>query len=78
MGGLIAAAHAHHHMCEQLFLQPPANRTEAVLHDLFRAVWLKRKDKYMEELFPTVDQQRAFGLAGLKLLSNYYKVRPTP
>jgi hypothetical protein len=59
----------------QLYDRPAGQRSEAELHDLFRAVWLKLKDKYVEEIFPTVEQQRSFGQAGLKLLSNYYKVR---
>jgi len=58
----------------QLYDLPPENRTEEVLHNLFRAVWLKKKDKYLEELFPSVDKQREFGLEGLRLLSNYFRV----
>lgn len=64
-----------HDALDMLYEQPPANRTEAVVHDIFRSVWLKKKDRYIDELFPTLEQQRAFGLVGLKLLSNYYKVR---
>jgi hypothetical protein len=64
-----------HDALDELFAQPPDKRNKDVLHDLFRSVWLKKKEKYVEELFPTVESQRAFGLAGLKLLSNYFKVR---
>ncbi len=63
-----------HDALDELFAQPPDKRNKHVLHDLFRSIWLKKKDKYVEELFPTVESQRAFGLAGLKLLSNYFKV----
>jgi len=63
-----------HDALDELFAQPPEKRNKDVLHDLFRSVWLKKKDKYVKALFPTVESQRAFGLAGLKLLSNYFKV----
>lgn len=44
------------------------------VHDLFRAVWLEKKNKYEKDLFPTVDMQREFGLQGLALLSKYFGV----
>ncbi|TFJ83984.1 hypothetical protein NSK_005079 [Nannochloropsis salina CCMP1776] len=62
-----------HDALDELFSQPPEKRSKEVLHDIFRAVWLKRRDKYLE-LFPSTEDQRAFGMAGLKLLSNYLKV----
>jgi hypothetical protein len=58
----------------QLFDEPPENRTETTLHNLFRSVWLKQKAAYEATLFPTVPEQRDFGLEGLRLLSNYFRV----
>ena len=58
----------------QLYDLPPEERTEEVLHNLFRGVWLKQRDKYQQEIFPSIEQQRQFGLEGLRLLSNYFRV----
>lgn len=61
----------------QLYELPPSHRTKDRLHNLFRAVWKRQKAQYEEALFPTEDMQREFGLEGLRLLDNYFRVRPS-
>jgi hypothetical protein len=47
------------------------------LHELFRKAFVQGRPKYAADLFPTLEQQREFGLEGLRLLENYYKVKGT-
>lgn len=62
---------------QQLYEQDPQNRTVDTLHELFRKAFVQGRPKYAADLFPTLEQQREFGLEGLRLLENYYKVQGT-
>ena len=63
---------AVHQALEDLFELPKEDRDTEKLHNLFRAAWTKvrRTDEY-HGLFSSVDEEREWGVDGLKLLNNY-------
>ncbi len=63
---------AVHQALEDLFELPKEDRDTEKLHNLFRAAWTKvrRTDEY-HSLFSSVDEEREWGVDGLKLLNNY-------
>ena len=63
---------AVHQALEDLFELPKEDRDTEKLHNLFRAAWTKvrRTDEY-HNLFSSVDEEREWGVDGLKLLNNY-------
>jgi putative RecB family exonuclease len=61
-----------HLALERLFLEPAANRTPERLYDLFREAWAELKPEEFPELFPSVDEERAWGIESLHLLADYF------
>lgn len=66
---------AAHTALEQLFDLDPDERDAERLYDLFRAAWteMRGRDEY-RELFSSVDDERAWGVASMELLRNYFSV----
>tara|TARA_B000000565_G_C23709541_1_gene349058 strand:- start:10 stop:984 length:975 start_codon:yes stop_codon:yes gene_type:complete len=63
---------AVHQALEDLFELPKEDRDTEKLHNLFRAAWTKvRRTDEHHNLFSSVDEEREWGLDGLKLLNNY-------
>jgi len=66
-----------HDALQKLFDLDPLKRTEAVLHDLFRASWskMRKTERYMT-LFSEGerDAEREWGLESLALLSDYFEL----
>ena len=62
-----------HLALERLFDLPAAERTPERLYDLFRQSWteLRTEDEYAE-LFSDKDEERAWGVESLAVLSNYF------
>lgn len=63
---------AVHQALEDLFELPKEDRDTEKLHNLFRAAWTKvRRTDEHHSLFSSVDEEREWGVDGLKLLNNY-------
>ena len=63
---------AVHQALEDLFELPKEDRDTEKLHNLFRAAWTKvRHTDEHHNLFSSVDEEREWGVDGLKLLNNY-------
>lgn len=61
-----------HQALEDLFDLPKNDRTLEKLHDLFRNAWTKvRGNDDHFDLFDSVEEERDWGIDGLKLLNNY-------
>ena len=61
-----------HQALEDLFDLPSDERTTEKLHNLFREAWTKvRGNDEHHNLFSSIDEERDWGLEGLKLLNNY-------
>jgi len=61
-----------HQALEDLFDLPSDERTTEKLHDLFREAWTKvRGNDEHHNLFSSIEEERDWGLEGLKLLNNY-------
>ena len=61
-----------HQALEDLFELPKEDRDTEKLHNLFRAAWTKvRRTDEHHNLFSSVDEEREWGVDGLKLLNNY-------
>lgn len=64
-----------HLALQRLFDLEATRRTPEMLYDLFRQAWTEvRADEEYSGLFPTVDEERAWGLESLTLLANYFTV----
>ena len=64
-----------HKALEELFNLPQSERTTERLHNIFRNTWTKvRKNDNYYKLFKSVEEERDWGVDGLKLLSNYMKI----
>lgn len=64
-----------HLALQRLFDRPAEERTPDALYDLFRQAWAEvRTSEEFAGLFPTVDDERAWGLESLELLANYFTV----
>src|SRR5690606_20239276 len=60
---------------QRLFELPSLHRTPSRLFDLFREAWTElRGEEDYRELFPSVDEERKWGLESMKLLANYFGV----
>ena len=72
----LARGIAAHEALEKIFDEPPLERDEAKLHDLFRAAWSAlRKEPRYEELFAGDRKaERAWGLESLDTLSAYFEL----
>lgn len=64
-----------HLALQRLFDDPVEERTPERLYDLFRAAWTEiRGDEEFEDLFPTTDDEREWGLESMSLLANYFSI----
>ena len=64
-----------HQALEDLFDLPNNERTTEKLHDLFRNAWTKvRNNDEHHNLFSSIEEEREWGLDGLKLLNNYMNI----
>ena len=64
-----------HQALEDLFDLPKEERSTEKLHNLFRDAWTKvRSTDEHHHLFSTVDEERDWGVDGLKLLNNYMSI----
>jgi putative RecB family exonuclease len=63
-----------HLALQWLFDDPAAQRTPKRLYDLFRKAWAELKPVDYPDLFTTVEDERAWGIESLGILSNYFDV----
>ena len=64
-----------HQALEDLFDLPKEERNIEKLHNLFREAWTKvRGTDEHHDLFSTVEEEREWGVDGLKLLNNYMTI----
>ena len=64
-----------HQALEDLYDLPQSERTTEKLHNLFREAWTKvRSNDEHHNLFETVEEERDWGVDGLKLLNNYMQI----
>lgn len=63
-----------HLALQRLFDLPAQQRTPNTLYDLFRAAWAEIRGTEFEGLFESVEEERAWGLESLELLSNYFSI----
>ncbi|MDA9607278.1 PD-(D/E)XK nuclease family protein [Candidatus Actinomarina] len=64
-----------HQALEDLFDLPQPERTTEKLHNLFRDAWTKvRSNDEHHNLFESVEEERDWGVDGLKLLNNYMQI----
>ena len=64
-----------HQALEDLFDLPQSERTTEKLHNLFRDAWTKvRSNDEHHDLFESVEEERDWGVDGLKLLNNYMQI----
>ncbi len=64
-----------HQALEDLYDLPSEERDLDTLHNLFREAWTKvRNNDEHHNLFNTVEEEREWGLDGLKLLNNYMTI----
>ena len=64
-----------HQALEDLFDLPKEDRNIEKLHNLFREAWTKvRSTDEHHDLFSTVEEEREWGVDGLKLLNNYMTI----
>jgi len=64
-----------HQALEDLFDLKPVERNTEKLHNLFREAWTKvRGNDEHHNLFSSVEEEREWGLDGLKLLNNYMSI----
>ncbi len=64
-----------HQALEDLYDLPSEERDLDTLHNLFREAWTKvRNNDEHHNLFDTVEEEREWGLDGLKLLNNYMTI----
>lgn len=64
-----------HLALQRLYDRSPAERSPERLYDLFREAWseLRATDEYAG-LFPTVEEERRWGMESLELLANYFTI----
>jgi len=63
-----------HLALERLFSEPAPRRTPDRLYDLFREAWAELKPAEFPDLFSSVDDERAWGIESLQLLSDYFRM----
>ncbi|HKX74365.1 MAG TPA: PD-(D/E)XK nuclease family protein [Acidimicrobiia bacterium] len=64
-----------HLALQRLYDLPPAERTADRLYDLFREAWSElRSAPEFEGLFPSVEDERQWGIESLALLANYLAI----
>lgn len=63
-----------HLALQRLFDLPAERRTPEALFDLFREAWAEVRSTEFKDMFPTITEERHWGLQGLELLANYFSV----
>lgn len=63
-----------HLALQRLFDRPAEQRTPEALYDLFREAWSELRIEEYEGLFPSIEDERSWGLESLELLANYFSV----
>lgn len=63
-----------HLALERLFELPRPERTPERLYDLFREAWTELKPIEYPGLFETVEEEREWGISGMKLLADYFTI----
>jgi putative RecB family exonuclease len=63
-----------HLALERLFNEPAPDRTPERLYDLFREAWSELKPVEFPDLFPTVEEERTWGIESLHLLADYFRM----
>lgn len=64
-----------HLALQRLFDVPALERSPSRLYDLFREAWSElRGDEEYDGLFETIEEERKWGIASMKLLTNYFDV----
>ncbi len=63
-----------HLALQRLFELPAPQRTPEALYDLFREAWTEARLADYADLFDSVDDEQAWGLASMELLANYFSV----
>ena len=63
-----------HLALQRLFDESPGDRTPERLYDLFREAWRELRNEEFADLFTDVDNERAWGVESLEILSNYFGV----
>jgi putative RecB family exonuclease len=63
-----------HLALERLFGLPAPERTPDRLYDLFREAWAELKTTEYPDLFESIEEERAWGVGGMKLLADYFTV----
>jgi len=63
-----------HLALQRLFDLPAERRTPEALFDLFREAWTEVRATEYGDMFPTVTEERHWGLQSLELLANYFTV----
>lgn len=63
-----------HLALQRLFDLPPERRTPEALFNLFRRAWEEVRTTEYPDLFPSVEDERTWGLESLQILANYFSV----
>ena len=63
-----------HLALQRLFDDPAEERTAERLYDLFRDAWMELKPIEFPDVFDDVDEERAWGMASLEILANYFGI----
>jgi putative RecB family exonuclease len=63
-----------HLALQRLFDLPAEQRTPEALFDLFRTAWAEVRAAEYKDMFPTVTEERHWGLQSLELLANYFSI----
>ena len=63
-----------HLALERLFELPADERIPDRLYDLFRTAWAELKPLEYPDVFPTVEEEREWGIESLNLLASYFTV----
>lgn len=63
-----------HLALQWLFDLPAAERKAETLYELFRKAWVELRDEEFPDLFDDTEEERAWGIESLGVLSNYFLV----
>ncbi len=63
-----------HLALQRLFDEPAPNRTPERLFDLFRDAWVELKPEEFPDLFPSVEDEREWGIESLAVVANYFGI----
>lgn len=63
-----------HLALQRLYGLAPGDRTPERLFDLFREAWTEVRDDDYAEMFASTEEERAWGIESMELLSNYFSV----